>query len=303
MQPRALAVLLLLALIWGASFLFIRVAVLGGFTPFTLVATRLGLAAAALVPVALARPRLIAGWRRCWPTIVALGALNAALPYALFAFGEERITSGEAAILNATTPIFTALVLAVAPRSLRERLTGRRILGALVGFAGVVVLTGPALAGGSAALIGAGACLAAALLYGVAATVARAGLRGVPVLVPALGVNLAGFVMIAPLAVVTGLPSAWPTPSALLAVGLLAILGTSVGVLLYYWLIGAVGAAGTTYVTYLLPCTGLLWGAALLGERVTWNAIAGLALVLLSVAIVNNLFAQFRRRPAPASPA
>ncbi len=300
MRPRELAVLGLLALIWGASFLFIRVAVLA-ISPFTLVLCRLGLAALVLLPVALARPRLVRGWGRYVPGFIIVGLLNAALPYTLFGFGETRVPSGQASILNATTPLFAVMLTALLPGFVHERLTVARGVGALVSFAGVLALVGPSAFAGRGELLAYLACFLAAAIYAVAGIAGRLTLKGAPLLAQALGVNIAGFLWIAPVAVATGLPTQVPALPVIAAVATLAILGTAVAYLLYYWLLTHVGVTRTVIVTYLLPCTALVWGALLLHEALTLNVIAGLVLVLLGIAIINNTFAPlFARRAVPA---
>lgn len=300
MRPREFGILLLLALIWGASFLFIRVAVLE-ISPFALVTARLGLAALTLVPLAVARRELVRGWQRYIGPLLLVGLLNAALPYTLFGFGEQLVPSGHAAILNATTPLFAVVLTAALPGSVHERLTRSRGIGALVSFVGVVVLVGPQAIAGTGELLAYLACLAAAATYAVAGVVARIGFKGAPLLVQALGVNIAGFLLIVPVMIVSGgTPTRIPSPQVIASVATLAILGTAIAYLLYYWLLRNVGVTRTSLVTYLLPCTALVWGALLLHEALTINVFGGLALVLFGIAIINNMFGKWikpRQKP------
>jgi drug/metabolite transporter (DMT)-like permease len=295
MRPRELAVLALLALVWGASFLFIRVAV-REVSPFVLVSVRLGLAALVLAPAALVRPRLLAGWRRYIPGLLAVGLVNAALPYTLLGFGETLVPSGQASIINATTPLFAVVLTAALPGFVHERLTLARGIGALVSFGGVLVLVGPNALQGNGTLLAYLACLGAAIVYACGGVLARVMLRGAPLLVQALGINLAGFIFVAPIALVTGLPRHLPSTAALVSMATLSIMGTAVAFLLFYWLFGKVGVTRTVIVTFLLPCTALIWGAVLLHETLTPGIFAGLALVLLGIAIINNVFVP---RPRP----
>ncbi len=298
MRPREFAVLLALALIWGASFLFIRVAVLE-ISPFALVFFRLGLAALVLLPVALARSRWVRGWQRYIPGYLAVGLVNAAIPYSLFGFGETHVPSGQAAIINATTPLYAVVLTAMLPGIVHERLTVTRAVGALVSFGGVLALVGPAALQGHSELINYLEIIGAAFAYAVGGVLARVMLKGAPLLAQALGINLAGFLFIAPLAVITGLPRHLPSPQAVASIATLSIMGTAVAFLLFYWLFQQVGVTRTVIVTFLLPCTALVWGAVLLHEALTLNIIAGLVLVLLGIAIINNIFAALFRRPAP----
>jgi drug/metabolite transporter (DMT)-like permease len=300
MRPRALVVLLLLALIWGASFLFIRVAV-REISPYTLVMLRLVIASLVLVPLAIARPALIRGWQRYIPHLFLVGLVNSALPYTLIGLGEQHITSGQASILNATTPLFAVILTATLPGIIHEKLTLARAIGTLIGFAGVAMIVGlNTLGGKSGPVLAYGACLLAAALYGVGGILARLYLGDVPLLVTVLGVEASGGLLMVPVAVATGLPTHLPSAGVIVSVLLLSILGTSVALLMYYWLIQDVGVTRTTIVTYLLPCTGLIWGAVILHEHITPNALLGLVLVLVGVAFVNNLAAIFgRQSPLP----
>jgi drug/metabolite transporter (DMT)-like permease len=295
MRPREYAVLGTLALIWGASFLFIRVAV-REISPFDLVFFRLGIGSLVLLPAIIIRPRLIAGWHRYIPGLVLVGLCNTAIPYTLFGYGEQHIPSGHASIINATTPLFAVILTTVLPGAIHERLTATRGVGVLISFGGVLVLVGPSIFAAGGTLLAYGACLLAALLYAVSNVIARLTLQGAPLLAQAFFIDFAGFLFVMPVALVTGLPTRLPSTGALVSIGILSTLGTAVAFLLLYWLIQHVGVVRASLVTYLLPCTALIWGAVLLHEMITPNVLAGLALVLLGIAIVNRVF---RRRPAP----
>ena len=303
MKTREYVVLFSLALIWGASFLFIKLAVLE-VAPVTLVAGRLFFSVLVLAGVALAQPARIKGWRRFLGLSVAVALVNYVIPYLCFAWGETRIASGTASILNATTPLFTVLVASRWPGPNREPLTVRRGVGALVGFAGVSVLVGPSalsLQGESlGVLVGMLVVLVAAIAYAFGALLSR-GYAGAAPLVGPLGSQAVGLILIAPAALIWGIPSHVPSWRAIGAIVTLGALGTGVAFLLYFWLIRHVGATRTTLVTYLLPCTALIWGAVLLSEPVTWNALAGLALVLLGTMVMNGTLDGLFRRPAPAA--
>jgi drug/metabolite transporter (DMT)-like permease len=305
MRLRDYVVLFALALIWGASFLFIKVAI-QDVTPAMLVAGRLLFSIATLSLIVAARPSLFAGWRRYWRLAVLAGLVNIALPFLLISWGETRIASGVASILNATTPLFTVILASWWPGNGHEALSGSRVAGVLLGFIGVGVLIGPgalSFAGaGLGSTIGELAVLVAAAAYGVGALLAR-GFAGSGQLVGPLTMQVAALVYTLPVVVLTGVPTHVPSPRAFAMMAVLGVLGTAVAYLLYFSLIRNVGASRTTIVTYLLPCTALIWGVTLLGETVSWNTLAGLLLVLLGTVVTNGTLRGSRRgrqlSPAP----
>lgn len=308
MKGKDLALLFALAGLWGASFLFIKVAV-AEVTPTFLVAVRMVLATATLMLAAALMRRVFVntesftwdGLLRSWKPLMVLGLVNAVLPYLFIAWGEKWISSGAAAILNSTVPLFTALMVWVAHREMNssERLGTGGVLGLLAGLLGVGVLVGGKGegVGGVMEFMGEGAVLLGAASYGVGGLYARRHLKGVPVLVSAVGQNLAGAVWILPFAAVSGLPSRWPSAAALVSIAALGAVGTGIAYLLYFQLIARVGATRTTMVTYLLPAMALFYGALLLGEEVTPRAVIGLALILAGIAGVTGVVRWPRRAP------
>ncbi|HET9495956.1 MAG TPA: DMT family transporter [Chloroflexia bacterium] len=287
MSGREFAVLFALGAIWGASFMFIKV---GGaeMQPFFLVEMRLGLAALTMVLISLTDRTIWRGLREHWRPLTVMGLINCAIPYTLITWGEEHISSGLAAIYNAVTPLWAAglgLVWAWA-----ERLSLGRLAGLLVGLAGVVLVVSGNISqglGGPMSLAGQGAVLVAALSYAVSGIFAKHTLSGVPLRVAATGQLLAGALMLLPFAA-TQIPPRVPSALALGAVTVLAVLGTSIATMMLYWLLGRVGATRTMLVTYLLPGFALMWGALFLNEAITLTAVAGLALVLLGIAITSG---------------
>jgi drug/metabolite transporter (DMT)-like permease len=281
--------LLSLAALWGGSFAFIRVAVptLG---PIWLAESRVALAFAALFAVALARrdvPSLAAHWR----TYFAVGTINSALPFALFGFAELFISASNAAILNATSPFFGAIVAAA---WLREPLGARRLTGMALGLAGVVLLVGwQAEPLSAAALVAALACLGAALCYGVASVYAKVRMIGIPSFAIAVYSQLAAAIVLAPALPLVPLPGAL---SHLLAANVLALAlaSTAIAYLLYFRLIADVGPARALTVTFLIPLFGVLWGVLFLGEPVAINMLSGCALIL-----AGTWLALRNPRPAP----
>ena len=283
MTTRDLLSLVLLGVLWGASFLFIRVAVpvLG---PFPLVEARVALAALALLlyGVAVGRlPRLRAHRGR----FLVLGLVNSAIPFSLIAFAEIELTASLAAILNSTTVLFTAVVSALWTG---EALTAGKLFGVVLGVMGVAVLVGwdpvPLTA---SVLLSVGAMLLASLSYALGATYAKRAFGDLPPTTMAVG-QQAGAVAI------LLIPAAFTLPerSVPVVVGLailgLALLSTAVAYLLYFRLIENVGPTSTVTVTFLVPVFGLLFGVVLLDEPFGVGTILGLAIILLGVALVTG---------------
>jgi drug/metabolite transporter (DMT)-like permease len=287
MKASSLGGLLLLGLIWGASYLFIKLAV-AELAPAQLVAARLLVATVTLLlPLQLRGPGLPRG-RTLWRDLFVMGLLSSAVPFTLISWGETNVPSGIAAVLNATTPLFAVVFAhALVPE---ERLNPRSGLGVLVGFAGTAVLIGPDLASlaaasalGELAVVGASACYAAAAVW------ARLRLRGEP-LALATGQMAAAFLWMVPVVLLFNRePPAAVSAVAVLSTLELGVLGTGVAYVIYFWLIARVGAVQTTLVTYIIPVAGLILGALFLSEPVHWNAIVGLLLIALGIAIVQGV--------------
>jgi len=284
MKPYDLALLFLLAAVWGAAFLFIRVAspALG---PFMLVTARVLLAAGALLLYAAATRR-VPDLRARWKGYVLLGAVNAAAPFTLISVAELRLTASLAAILNATTPLFAALVAAL---WLRERITAKRALGLALGLVGVAILVGwsPLRIDGPV-LLAIAASLGGAAAYAVGGVYVSRRFKGTPPLALAIGQQLGAGALLLPLAV-THIPAVPPSMGVVLAFLGLSLLATAVAYLIYFRLIANVGPTKTLTVTILVPVFGLLWGALFLHEPVGLGTLAGLVVVLTSVALVTGL--------------
>ncbi|HYK84575.1 MAG TPA: DMT family transporter [Ktedonobacteraceae bacterium] len=288
MKLKEYVVLLVLAALWGASFLFIKVAI-ADMSPLTLVAVRLLFGTLGLLLIVPFRPAIMKGWHtRLWAFFV-VAIFNAVIPYLTISWGEEFIPSGMAAILNATTPLVVVILSNWWPGG--ERLTWTRASGVVVGFLGVGLLVGPAAfteQGTNLYLLGVLLVIIGSASYALGGLFAHDMLAGLPSMQPAIGQTGMGAVLLAPIAGIAfviqpqpayHLPLVWSVAAALA----LALGGTSLAYLCYYWLIEHVGPTRTLIVTYLLPCTALVYGALLLHEAVGWNAIAGLALVLLGI--------------------
>jgi drug/metabolite transporter (DMT)-like permease len=266
--------LLALAALWGGSFLFIKVAV-DELGPVALACGRVLLAAAALVVLTRARARDAIGRR--W---LLLGAINASLPFVLIGFAEVRIGASLAAILNAATPLFSALVAG-------DPLTRRRIAGLIMGIGGVALVVGLAPVDLSGRfLIGAAASLGAALCYALGTTYVRRSFGGLAPATLALGQQLgAGAVLLPFVALV---PPAAPNGGDIAALAALAIPCTAIAYLLYFRLVAQVGPTSTLTVTMLVPVFGVFWAAVLLGEHVGIGTIAGGLVVLASIRLVTG---------------
>ena len=294
MKPRDLRDLLLLAALWGGSFLFMRVAVpeLG---PLALIELRVLIAALVLLPFLAMRRGLGLLVRHAVPMTV-LGVINSALPFCLFAYAMLSVSAGFASILNATTPLWGALV---AWLWLGERLAPLRIAGLAIGFAGIVVLSwGKAsfVPGGSGmALL---AAMAATLSYGVAASYARRRLEGVDALAVATGSQLGAALVLAPLALAW-----WPAqPVSAAAWASTVVMGvacTGIAYVLYFRLIERAGPSRAITVTFLVPVFAVIWGALVLGETVSAQMVAGGVVILLGTALSTGAIGSGRgRRPA-----
>ena len=289
MKSRDIADLLMLGAIWGASFLFMRIAV-PEFGAIPLIAARVGIAAIFLVMV-LARRRGLHDLRKNAVQLTVLGAMNSAIPFSLFAYAVLSVTAGFASVLNSTTPLFGALVAFV---WLRDRPAPMRIAGLIVGFAGVVVLVWGRLSltgggGGLAVLAG----LTAALLYGIAANYTKKWLSGVDSLVIATGSLVAATALLVPLAVLYW-PETPPSTASWVSATLLAVICTGIAYILYFRLLSRVGPSKTLAVTYLIPAFGVMWGHLLLREPITTSMLIGCAVILLGTTLATGMLSTWR---------
>jgi drug/metabolite transporter (DMT)-like permease len=301
MSPRAWAELTLLALIWGASFFSIAVAQ-REIGPVTVVLHRVAWAAALLWLIVLARglpvPR---GWR-AWGAFLVMGCLNNAVPFTLMSWGQTRIESGLVSIFNAMTAPLGVLVAALVLSD--ERLTGRRLSGVAIAFAGALVAIGPDRLGAlDPRAMGQWAVLGGALSYAFASTWAKLHLRGMAPAVAAAGMLTASTAIMLPLALaVEGVPSLALSAGTWAAIAWYAVLGTAVAFLLYYRVLGMAGAGNLMMVTLMIPPVAILLGWASLAEALPPRAFAGFGLIALGLAVLDGrLFGRAGRllRPAP----
>ena len=269
----------LLGALWGASFLFMRIATVE-FGAIPTAAMRTVIATAALLPLLWLRG-LAPPLRRHWKVACTLGIVNSAIPFACFAFALLSITTGLSAILNATVPLFGALVAWV---WLQDRPSGSRLVGLVVGFAGVALLAGEQAsfkpgASGIAPAWAVLACLVATMCYAIAASATRRYLSGVPALVTATGSQIGAAIGLA-------LPALWfwpaqmPSLRAWLAITALGVACTGIAYVLYFRLIENAGPVRALAVTFLVPVFALVYGALLLGEAITgWMLLCGAVIV------------------------
>jgi drug/metabolite transporter (DMT)-like permease len=289
--------LLALSSIWGASYLFIKVGV-EEMEPSAMMALRLVLSAAVLWVVLVWQLGAVRAWadvRGCGRHVVVLGVINGVIPFWLIAWGEKYVDSGVAAVANSTVPIFVAL-LAIRLRP-SERARGLRLVGILVGFAGVAVLAGLEPQGSWWAVAGIVAIVVASLSYARANLYTQEHFSRVSPLVVATGAVSCGALVMLPLGLLQ-LPGGVPSAKALGATAALGVVGTAIASIILYRMLTRYGSSRTTLLTYLLPVFALFYGAVLLDEPVTTNAIAGLVLILGGVGLGSGLVRLPRRRVA-----
>lgn len=263
-----------LSAIWGASYLLIKIG-LRDLSPEMVAFVRIALAALVLLPIAAARGELASlrgrlGW------VAALGAVQVAGPFLLIAAGEQSISSSLAGILVATTPIFTALLALRLDHE--ERSEGTRLVGVVIGIAGVIAIFGLDLSGSG--ILGGLAVVLASFGYAVGGFIVKTRFAGVPSIGLVAGVMAASAVLLLAPAVAT-LPAAAPTAGPLAAVMSLGLFGTGAAFVVFYWLIAKVGPARTMLVSYIAPGFALIYGAVFLSEAITAGKLIGLAAVLI----------------------
>lgn len=287
MKIKDLLAFVTLGLIWGSSFLWIKIAV-AEIGPFLLVALRILFGILTLlVVITITQPK----WprkRQVWVSLSLLGLINTALPYLLISWGEQYIESAVAAILNSTAPLFTMVLAHVFVSD--DRLTRTRFFALLIGFAGIVLLLSRDLDGGfQSSLIGQSAVVLASISYAISTVYARHATKSLPpamrAIIPLLGADLLMWGLTplaeAPLAA-PRMPITW------IAIIWLGTLGVAVAYLLYFYLLHSVGPTRTILVTYLFPLVGVILGVLFLNEALDWHLIIGGGLVIGSIVAVNR---------------
>jgi drug/metabolite transporter (DMT)-like permease len=285
MRPIDWIFLWTLSLLWGGSFLFNELA-LAGLPPLSIVWGRVAIAAS-LLALALQVAGQGVPPRRAWGALAVMGVLNNLVPFTLFVLAQGAITGALASVLNATTPLFTVVVAHVATTD--ERLSPLKAVGLGLGFAGVVaMMAGKDMGGEAVAMV---ACLGAALSYGLAGVWGRRfRALGVTPMQTAAGMLTASAVILTPVWLVVERPWAMEVPGAgpLGAVLALAVLSTALAYLLFFRILARAGATAVSLVTFLIPLSAAGLGWAVLGERLTLADLAGLALILGGLALIER---------------
>jgi drug/metabolite transporter (DMT)-like permease len=276
--------LVVLAAIWGASFLFMRIAA-PEFGPVPLISTRVTVAAVFLLIILIVRGGIRDLYRHA-PALIFIGAFSSALPFSLFAYSVLYVTAGFASVLNATVPLFGALV---AYFWLGERFRPMRAFGLGIGFLGVLVLVWGKISftpGGSGWAVLAG--LSASVLYGIVASFTKKYLSDVDPLISATGSQIAAALILLIPAIIYW-PEATPSPLSTISALALGIVCTGIALVFFFRLISRVGPAKAITVTYLIPAFGVFWGYLFLDEPVTVNMLAGCGVILLGTGVANNI--------------
>jgi drug/metabolite transporter (DMT)-like permease len=290
----------ILSVLWGGSFFFNGVA-LKELPPLTLVFLRVTLAALILLPVLCAYrigfPRGFSGWQ----PFFGIALLNNVLPFSLIVMGQTHIPSGLASILNATTPVFTVLVMAA---SGDEKLLMRRVAGVLAGLIGVIILHGQDLGFANSRGIGILLCLAAAFSYGLSALYARRKLSNSPPLAMATFQLLASSLMMAIVAATVEWPWRLPMPGATtwLAMAGLAALSTALAYIVFFQILRRSGSSNVMLVTLLIPVTALLLGYLVLGESISTREIVGAVVIGSALLLIDGRVLALVRRPLATMP-
>src|SRR5215216_4670169 len=280
MQPADRVALILLGVLWGGGFLFVRIAV-PAFGPVALVDLRVLIAGMILLLWVVARAELPPFWRR-WREYLVLGALNVALPFTLIAWAALTLPASLGSILLATVPLFTAPIAAI---QLKERVSGRQAAGLILGFIGVSILVGlgplPLTSGFGAAV---SALLGAAVLYALGGIYTARRFTGASPVESTIGQQFGAFVLLLPFAMAAP-PRAWPPPSAVVALLILAVFSSALAYLLFFRLISSVGATKTATVSYLIPLFGTIWAVVVAQEQVGWETLAGMLVVSVGIVL------------------
>ncbi|HEX5494695.1 MAG TPA: DMT family transporter [Mycobacteriales bacterium] len=277
----------LLALCWGSSFLWIKLA-LRGFTPVQIVAGRIVLGAAVLLVLVRISGHRLPRRPALWGYLLGAAVVSNVAPFLLFAIGEQRVGSGLAGVLNGTTPLWT-FAIALAVRHERE-VSAARVLGLVLGFGGVLLIFSPWRGGTTASTVGALACLVAGAAYGVSYVYMDRYLAGrelAPIVLSSSQLA-AGSVLMLLVTPVAGRSEPTLRADSVIAVVLLGVICTGVTFALNYRLIADEGATATSTVAYLLPVVAVILGALALGEPLTAHVVAGMAVVLVGVGLARR---------------
>jgi drug/metabolite transporter (DMT)-like permease len=302
MTPGEWSLLVLLSVIWGGSFFFTGIAV-KELPPFTIVAARVGLAALALILglriAGIAMPRA----PRIWLAFLGMGVLNNMIPFSLIVWGQGHIASGLASILNATTPLFGVIVAHLLTRD--EKMSGGRLAGTIVGFAGVALMIGPsALSGIGSHLLAELAILGAALSYAFAGIYGRRfKVMGINPIVTATGQISASAALMIPLALVIDKPwtLAAPGSATILAVIGIALISTALAYIIFFRILASAGATNLMLVTFLIPVSAILLGWLFLDEVLSPQHFVGMATIVVGLILIDGRVQRRFSGPAAGS--
>jgi len=277
-----------LGVMWGTSYVWIKVAV-QSLSTFTLIAARLGIGLALLATVVAVNKVQLPRNPRVYGHLLVMAIINIVIPFALITTAEQSVNSNLAAIINGAVPLVVVVIAAWFLHD--EPLTLNKLVGVVVGYAGVIVLVAPGLLAGGAtgSVSGELALIGSTLAYAVGAVYARANMRGVPPLVPALFQVAFAFVIVASIALVTEHPfrEQWPA-DVIFAVAWLGIFGSGLAYILNFRLLSRIGAGGTSVLAYLLPLVGIVSGFVVRGELVDPTIVVGTALILGGIGLASS---------------
>ncbi|MEZ5538220.1 MAG: DMT family transporter [Thiolinea sp.] len=287
MNAKQFTILMILAAFWGGSFLFMRIAV-PEFGPVSLIVLRTGIAALFLIPVMLIRQR--SKLDQITPNLKAFSMValfNIALPFVLIAYALLNLTSGVGSVLNATTPMFSALVGWL---WLRQALSNSAMLGLLLGFTGVIILVGDKLSGNNGfSLLPVLCSLTATASYGFAVNYSRERLQGVESLITATITQLLATAMLFPLALIYW-PEQLPSLIAWINVIALGVLSTGIAFILYFYLLKQIGALHLSTVTFYVPVFGITFGVLLLDEQIGLQMLIGAAIIIIGTMLSSGVW-------------
>ncbi len=286
MNPLQWGLLVLLSVLWGGAFFFVGVAVVE-LPPLTVVLARVGIAAAILLGLTLLLGHSLPRTLSAWMPFLVMGLLNNAVPFSFLNAGQTMVSVGLASIINGMTPLFTVLVMA----SFREeRLTVYRVVGVLLGVAGVVLISRPGADMGDARLLGIGLCLAATISYGFAALWGLRHLADVPPLKSATCQLLSSTLIMTAVVAIVDRPWTLPSPSTEVWMALcgLALFGTAIAYVVFFEILTRAGASNVMLVTLLIPVTALLLGNMFLAEPILLYEIAGAATIGLGLLSIDG---------------
>ncbi len=295
MSAKLWTLLVILSVLWGGSFFLAEIA-LEDFSPYMVVTLRVGIAALVLLFYLLIIRQWLSLNAKMWLSLFIMGALNNAIPFTLITWGQVYIESGLAAILNATTPLFTVLLAHFMTQD--EKMSINKVIGVLTGFVGVVCLIGPvALSGQSELALGQLAVLVAAISYAFAGIWGKR-LRSLPAAQSAAGMLLGSTVLMLIFCLVKqesfNLQASLPGWSAIIG---LAILSSALAYLIYFYILAEAGATNLLLVTFLIPLSALILGVVFLNETFNINAIIGMVLIILSLVCIDGRLFRLRKTP------